>query len=108
MTVYMNALRMPLEVRRRGLISDRLKTSEHQAYWKPAMEGKSSKPWGLHNGHFKAGVNSCLISQVDAALRNIWYLTGYAPTNWFNITDLAMEKESKISGQKKWEWFNLW
>jgi hypothetical protein len=30
MTVYMNALRMPLEVERQGLIPDRLKTSEHQ------------------------------------------------------------------------------
>jgi hypothetical protein len=76
MPVYMNPLWMPLEVRRRGLISDRVKTSEHQAYWKHAIEGKSSKPWGLHNGHFKAGVNSCLISQVDAALQYIPYLTG--------------------------------
>lgn len=37
MTVYMNKLRMPLDVRRRGLISDRVKISEHQAYWKHAI-----------------------------------------------------------------------
>jgi hypothetical protein len=94
MTVYMNTLWMPLEVRRRGLISDRAKTSEHQAYWKHAIEGKLSEPCGLHNGHFNTGANSCLISQIDAALRHIPYLTGYAPTNWCNITDLAIEKES--------------
>jgi hypothetical protein len=93
MTVYFNALRKPLEVKRRGLISDRVKTSDHRAYWKRAVESKSSEPRGLYNGHFKAGSTSELISQVDAALRHIPYCTGYAPANWCNITDLAIEKQ---------------
>ena len=93
MTVYFNALRKPLEVKRRGFISDRVKTSDHRAYWKRAVESKSSEPRGLHNGHFKAGSTSELISQVDAALRHIPYCTGYAPANWCNITDLAIEKQ---------------
>jgi hypothetical protein len=77
---------MPQEVRRRGLIPG-------QAFWKKALESKSLEPRGLHNGHYIAGANSTLISQFDASLRHIPYFTGYTPTTWCNITDLAIEKE---------------
>jgi hypothetical protein len=91
---YMDALRMPQEVRRRGLIPPgRVTTSQHQAFWKKLLESKSSEPRGLHNGHYIAGANSTLISQFDASLRHIPYFTGYTPTTWCNIRDLAIEKE---------------
>jgi hypothetical protein len=56
------------------------------------METTASEPRGLHNGHYKAGAGSELVSQFDAALPNIPYHTGYAPQTWYNITDLAIEK----------------
>jgi hypothetical protein len=90
---YVDALRMPPEVKRRSLIPDRVTTSGHQAFWNKAIESKSSEPRGLHNGHYIAGAQSTLISEFDAALRHIPYHTGYAPTIWCNITDLAIEKE---------------
>lgn len=85
-----------------GLISDiRVKTSEYQAYWKLAVEGKTSKTGGLHNGHFKAGANSGLISQVDAALQLILYLTGYAPINGVTLQTWQSKKRAVLSCQNK-------
>jgi hypothetical protein len=52
---YMDALRMPQEVRRRGLIPDRVRSSQNQIYWKEALKSKSSEPGSLHNGHYIAG-----------------------------------------------------
>jgi hypothetical protein len=75
------------------LALSRVTTSQHQAFWKKALESKSLEPRGLHNGHYIAGANSTLISQFNASLRHIPYFTGYTPTTWCNITDLAIEKE---------------
>jgi len=70
-TRYIDALRMPQAVRRRGLIPDRVTTSQHKDFWKKALESTSSEPRGLHNGHYIAGIYSTLISQFDASLRHI-------------------------------------
>jgi hypothetical protein len=56
------------------------------------LETTASEPRRLHNGHYKAGAGSELVSHFDAALHNIPYHTGYAPKTWCNITDLAIEK----------------
>jgi hypothetical protein len=92
MDTYLNALRMPSRVRWKGLIPDIVTTANHRKYWQRSMESISSEPRGLHNGHYKAGAESELVSQFDAALRNIPYYMGYAPRTWCNITDLAIEK----------------
>jgi hypothetical protein len=92
MDTYLNALRMPPQIRRKGLIPDTVSTDNHRRYWRRSMETTASEPRGLHNGHYKAGAESELVSQFDAALRNIPYHTGYAPQTWCNITDLAIEK----------------
>jgi hypothetical protein len=96
MDTYLKALRMPSLVCRKGLIPDVVTTDNHRKYWKRSMESTSSEPRGLHNGHYKAGAESELVSQFDAALRNIPYHTGYAPSIWCNITDLAIEKSRGV------------
>jgi hypothetical protein len=89
----MDALCMLQEVRRRGLIPGRVMPSQHQAFWKKALESNSSEPRGLHKDHYIAGANSILISQFDASLQHIPYFTGYTPMTWCNITVLVIEKE---------------
>jgi hypothetical protein len=88
---YMDALRMPQEVRRGGLIPGQVTTSQYQAFWKKTLKSKSSEPHGLHNGHYIAGANSTLISQFDASLRHIPYFTGYTPTT----VELAVESHER-------------
>jgi hypothetical protein len=78
MDAYLNALRMPPQIRCKGLIPDTVSTDNHRRYWRRSMETTASEPLGLHNGHYKAGAESELVSQFDAALRNIPYHTGYA------------------------------
>ena len=58
MDTYLNALRMPPQIRRKGLIPDTVSTDNHRKYWRRAIETTASEPRGLHNGHYKAGAES--------------------------------------------------
>jgi hypothetical protein len=92
MDTYLNALGMPTQIRWKGLIPDTISTANHRRYCRRSLETTATEPRGLHNGHYKAGAEPELVSQFDAALRNIPYHTGYAPKTWCNITDLPIEK----------------
>ncbi|CAJ1959460.1 unnamed protein product [Cylindrotheca closterium] len=44
---------------------------DHTYFWSRNPENKGSKPHGLHNGHFKAGIYSPTVAQCDALFRHI-------------------------------------
>ena len=69
-------------------------TEDHVAYWSKNPENKGSEPHGLHNGHFKAGIQSATIAECDALFRNIPLSTGMVPLNWRNLMNFAIEKKA--------------
>ena len=67
---------------------------DHIEYWTKNPENKGSEPNGLHNGHFKAGIQSSVIAECDALFRNIPLSTGMVPLNWRNLMNFAIEKKA--------------
>ena len=68
-------------------------TEDHVAYWSKNPENKGSEPNGLHNGHFKAGIQSEMIATCDAMIRNIPIISGFVPDLWKNLMNFAIEKK---------------
>lgn len=66
---------------------------EHCHFWSRNKENKGSEPHGLHNGHFKAALESPLVSCCDAIFRNIPVNTGFVPDNWKHLMNFAIEKK---------------
>ena len=66
----------------------------HVSFWSKIPENKGSEPHGLHNGHFKAGAQSMIISECDAILRNIPVTTGTVPDQWKHLMNFAIEKKA--------------
>ena len=69
-------------------------TDDHVYFWSRNPENKGSEPHGLHNGHFKAAVQSPVIAYCDALFRNIPLTTGFVPSNWKNLMNFAIEKKA--------------
>jgi hypothetical protein len=75
-------------------LSSDIPIDDHASFWRQIPENKASEPHGLHNGHFKAAAQSKLLLTCDAAARAISYKTGgYAPRQWRNLMDFAIEKK---------------
>ena len=72
--------------------------TDHVAFWQRMGEQKGSEPHGLHNGHFKAGATSPILSQCDATIRNIPFTTGFVPDQWKHLMNFAIEKKT---GEKR-------
>ncbi|CAJ1934887.1 unnamed protein product [Cylindrotheca closterium] len=66
---------------------------DHVYFWSRNPENKGSKPHGLHNGHFKAAIQSPSIAYCDALFRNIPLTTGFVPLQWQNLMNFAIEKK---------------
>ena len=71
----------------------RVTPADNTEFWSKAKENKSSEPNGLHNGHFKAGATSLLLSQCDAIFRDIPMNKGFVPDQWKNLMNFAIEKK---------------
>ncbi|CAJ1943991.1 unnamed protein product [Cylindrotheca closterium] len=66
---------------------------DHVYCWSRNPKNKGSKPHGLHNGHFKAAIQSSSIAYCDALFRNIPLTTGFVPLQWQNLINFAIEKK---------------
>ena len=69
---------------------------EHIAFWKKMKEKKSSEPHGLHNGHFKAALDSPILTKCDHWLRDIPYMTGMSPALYQHLLDYEIEKQPGV------------
>ena len=69
-------------------------TDDHVYFWSRNPEDKGSEPHGLHNGHFKAAIQSPVLAYCDALFRNIPLTTGFVPSNWQNLMNFAIEKKA--------------
>ena len=78
-----------------GLVDQPLHVSldDHVSFWSRMSEHKGSEPHGLHNGHYKAGATSPLLSQCDTVFRSIPFDTGFVPDQWRHLTNFAIEKK---------------
>jgi hypothetical protein len=74
-------------------LSSDITIDNRASFWRQMPEKKASEPHGLHNGHFKAAVQSKLLLTCDAAAHAIPYKTGYAPRQWRNLMNFAIEKK---------------
>ncbi|CAJ1933962.1 unnamed protein product [Cylindrotheca closterium] len=66
---------------------------DHVYFWSRNPENKGSEPHGLHNGHFKAAIQSPSIAYCDALFRNIPLTTGFVPLQWQNLMNFPIEKK---------------
>ncbi|CAJ1968248.1 unnamed protein product [Cylindrotheca closterium] len=66
---------------------------DHVSFWRKMGEHKGSKPHGLHNGHFKAGVAFNLLACCDTIFRSIPFATGFVPAQWCHLLNFAIEKK---------------
>ena len=69
-------------------------TAIHSEFWSRMDENKGSEPHGLHNGHFKVGCQSPLISFCDGIIRNLPLQTGMVPDQWKHLMNFAIEKKA--------------
>ncbi|CAJ1927568.1 unnamed protein product [Cylindrotheca closterium] len=66
---------------------------DHVSFWRKMGEHKGSEPHGLHNGHYKAGVESNLLACCDTIFRSIPFATGFVPAQWCHLLNFAIEKK---------------
>ena len=66
---------------------------DHVHFWSRMKEEKGSEPHGLHNGHFKAGATSPLLSHCDMLIRAFPFSSGFVPAQWRHLMNFAIEKK---------------
>lgn len=64
-----------------------------KSLYKALDEHTSSSPSGWHLGHYKAAIQSELLSQVHSQLMSIPTLTSISPTKWQQVVDIMLEKK---------------
>ncbi|CAJ1956253.1 unnamed protein product [Cylindrotheca closterium] len=79
--------------RRHSPVHLQVSKDDHVYFWPRNPENKGSKPHGLHNGHFKAAIQSPSIAYCDALFRNIPLTTGFVPLQWQNLMNFAIKKK---------------
>ena len=69
---------------------------DHVYFWSRNPEDKGSKPHGLHNGHFKAAIQSPVLAYCDALFRNIPLTPGFVPSIEKKAGDFRLSKMRTI------------
>lgn len=87
---FLRQCRIPPDLPRQDLP---VSSEDHVSFWAKMKENKGSEPNGLHNGHFKAGIKSDLLTQCDSIMRDIPMRTGFSPDVWRNLMNFSIEKQ---------------
>jgi cellobiose-specific phosphotransferase system component IIB len=69
---------------------------EHVSAWRKKKELTSSDHSGLSFSHYKAVSEDLSLATFDATLRSLPYQYGFAPTQWKQMTDVALLKKAMV------------
>ena len=69
--------------------------ADHVNGWKKAKERTSPGKSGLHFGMYKAHLKRPVLAALDASMRSIAYMTGFAYKRWKQVVDVALLKRKK-------------
>ena len=73
-----------------------LSASEHIRGWKRMKSTTSSSPFGPGFIDYIAGCSNAIISEFDATMSSIPFLSGYAPLVWSKAADVMIPKKSRL------------
>ena len=93
---FIQHLRTPPSIVQEGPMPNDISTDSYQYYWKKAKEQTSSGVSGLHFGHYKAGLWSPKLWQLEHGLTNIPNRTGYSPDRWRKCVDVMLLKKELV------------
>ena len=92
-----------IELYIKGLATDNLETlnsidteiteEEYKKFWKRKRETTATSPFGLHIGHYKAGITVDIICEIQRHLMLIPFQIGFTPNRWKKTVQLMLEKD---------------
>lgn len=71
-------------------------TKEFQTGWKRMKEKTSAGLSGIHFGHMKACAQNTFLSEFEASLAQVPYITGHSPTSWQVGVNVMIQKKAKV------------
>ena len=93
---FIQQLRTPPSITQEGPMPNSISTESYQYYWKKTKEQTSSGVSGLHFGHYKAGLWSTKLWQLEHSLTNIPNRTSYSPERWWKCVDVMLLKKELV------------
>jgi hypothetical protein len=101
MREFIEEMRMPNSVRKKGPISTSIPAEEHRQGWKKQKERTAAESTGLSFSHHKAASESPTLAEMDRILRELPYKHGFSPELWQSITDFEILKKSGVYDVEK-------
>ena len=93
MQLYLECLKVK-DLSRLGVIKPSLTLEEYRLFWKKKRETTvRTSPYGLHVGHYKAGLYKLAILNVHRILLLIPFKTGMVPSRWRKTVQTMIEKD---------------
>lgn len=92
MQLYLECLKVK-DLSRLGVIKPSLTLEEYRLFWKKKRETTVTSPYGLHVGHYKAGLYKLAILNVHRILLLIPFKTGMVPSRWRKTVQTMIEKD---------------
>ena len=91
--LFLEHLKMPPEMENLPEITGEISVEEHQRGWKRQNTHTAADPRSLTFAQYQATASDDDLSRIDATIRSVPLLAGFAPPDWLNFADCSIPKK---------------
>jgi len=78
----------------RDKVNGHIEDKEYRQFWTRKRETTTTSPFGLHIGHYKAGLQNETICNIQRYLMILPFQYGFIPQRWKKTVQLMLEKDT--------------